>query len=325
MPSRTAAPAERAAELRRLIEHHNYRYHVLDDPELEDSAYDALFDELTSLEAEHPELVTPDSPTQRVGAPPAEGFRKLQHLSPMGSLEKVTTREALEKWADDVRKRLDSDEPVAYVLEPKIDGSAVSLVYEDGALVRGATRATASAARTSRRTCARSSRFRCGCAPATRGRLRAPRCAARSTSRSRGSRASTRRSWPRAASRPPTRGTRRRGRSGSSTPASPPSARFRSSSTASGSSRATSSDRSGRRSHGCELAASGPIPTPSVSTRSQPSLRRARRGRSAARSSATRSTGSSSRWTRSSSSDGWARCTGGPASRARTSGRRRRR
>ena len=87
-----------------------------------------------------PELVTPDSPTQRVGAPPADGFRKVEHLSPMGSLEKVTTAEALSKWADDVRKRLGSDEPVAYVLEPKIDGSAVSLVYENGVYVRGATR-----------------------------------------------------------------------------------------------------------------------------------------------------------------------------------------
>jgi len=134
------APAERAAELRRLIERHNYRYYVLDDPELSDTAYDALYDELKALEDEHPELVTPDSPTQRVGAPPAEGFRKVAHLSPMGSLEKVTTAEALSKWAEDVRKRLGTDEPVAYVIEPKIDGSAVSLVYERGAYVRGATR-----------------------------------------------------------------------------------------------------------------------------------------------------------------------------------------
>ena len=130
----------RAEELRRLIEHHNYRYHVLDDPEIDDAAYDVLFDELKALEEAHPELVTPDSPTQRVGAPPASGFTKVEHLSPMGSLEKVTTREALERWEDDVRKRLGTDEPVAYVLEPKIDGSAVSLVYEDGVLVRGATR-----------------------------------------------------------------------------------------------------------------------------------------------------------------------------------------
>jgi DNA ligase (NAD+) len=138
--SRTTSPAARAAELRRLIEHHNYRYHVLDDPDLSDAAYDALYDELTVLEAEHPELVTSDSPTQRVGAPPADGFRKVEHLSPMGSLEKVTTAEALVKWAEDVRKRLGTDEPVAYVLEPKIDGSAVSLVYERGVYVRGATR-----------------------------------------------------------------------------------------------------------------------------------------------------------------------------------------
>jgi DNA ligase (NAD+) len=138
--SRTVAPAERAAELRQLIEHHNYRYHVLDEPEIPDGAYDALFDELKALEDESPELATPDSPTQRVGAPPAAGFTKVAHLSPMGSLEKMTTREALEKWADDIRKRLGTDEPVAYVLEPKIDGSAVSLVYEGGVLVRGATR-----------------------------------------------------------------------------------------------------------------------------------------------------------------------------------------
>ncbi len=140
MPSKTAAPTDRAAELRRVIEHHLYRYHVLDDPEIPDAAYDALYDELVALEVDHPDLVTPDSPTQRVGAPPAEGFRKVEHLTPMGSLEKVTTREALEKWADDTRKRLGTDEAVAYVLEPKIDGSAVSLVYENGALVRGATR-----------------------------------------------------------------------------------------------------------------------------------------------------------------------------------------
>ncbi len=138
MPSSEAAA--RIAELRRLVEHHVYRYHVLDDPEIPDAAYDALYDELEALEREHPDLVTADSPTQRVGAPPAEGFRKIEHLAPMGSLEKVTTREALAKWADDVRRRLEPEEPVAYVIEPKIDGSAVSLVYEDGVLVRGATR-----------------------------------------------------------------------------------------------------------------------------------------------------------------------------------------
>jgi DNA ligase (NAD+) len=92
------------------------------------------------LERADPRLVTPDSPTQRVGAPPSERFLKVPHLAPMGSLEKVTTDEALFKWGEDVRKRLGSDEPVAYVLEPKIDGSAISLVYERGAFARGATR-----------------------------------------------------------------------------------------------------------------------------------------------------------------------------------------
>jgi DNA ligase (NAD+) len=135
-----SSDAERAAELRRLIEHHNYRYHVLDDPEIPDAAYDALFDELKGLEESHPELVTDESPTQRVGAAPAEGFRKVEHLLPMGSLEKVTTDDALAKWSEDVRKRLGTDEPVAYVVEPKIDGSAISLVYEQGVFARGATR-----------------------------------------------------------------------------------------------------------------------------------------------------------------------------------------
>ena len=138
MPPSDAAP--RIDELRRLVEHHNHRYHVLDDPEIPDAAYDALFDELKALEEANPHLVTLDSPTQRVGAPPAAGFTKVAHLTEMGSLEKVTTDEALDKFADDVRKRLDSDEPVAWVVEPKIDGSAISLVYENGVLVRGATR-----------------------------------------------------------------------------------------------------------------------------------------------------------------------------------------
>src|SRR5439155_20830304 len=97
-------------------------------------------DELRALEEEHPELVTPDSPTQRVGAPLSDRFQKVRNLSPMGSLDKVTTDEALLKWADDVRKRLGTDEAVAYVIEPKIDGLAVNLTYEDGLFVRGATR-----------------------------------------------------------------------------------------------------------------------------------------------------------------------------------------
>jgi DNA ligase (NAD+) len=140
MPSSQTSLTGRVKELRRELDHHLHRYHVLDDPEISDADYDRLYDELVALEEANPELVTPDSPTQRVGAPPSDKFTKVDHLAPMGSLEKVTTDEALGKWADDVRKRLDSDEPVAYVIEPKIDGSAVSLVYEEGRFVRGATR-----------------------------------------------------------------------------------------------------------------------------------------------------------------------------------------
>jgi DNA ligase (NAD+) len=140
-----AAPAQkdvraRLDELRAELSHHLYRYHVLDDPEISDAEYDRLYDELQALEDEYPDLITPDSPTQRVGAPPAAKFGKVRHLQPLGSLDKVTDEEGLRKWAADVRKRLDSEEPVAYVIEPKIDGSAVSLTYEHGAFVRGATR-----------------------------------------------------------------------------------------------------------------------------------------------------------------------------------------
>ncbi|MGA9762952.1 MAG: NAD-dependent DNA ligase LigA [Gaiellaceae bacterium] len=135
-----ATARERARELRTQIEHHNYRYYVLDDPEVSDAAYDRLFDELKALEQAYPELASPDSPTQRIGAAPSERFQKLRHLQTMGSLEKVTKPEDILKWADDVRRRLDSSEPVAFVTEPKIDGSAISLVYEGGRFVRGATR-----------------------------------------------------------------------------------------------------------------------------------------------------------------------------------------
>src|SRR5689334_16718480 len=107
-----AAPAlkqvqARLDELRAELNHHLYRYHVLDDPEISDAEYDRLYDELKALEEEHPDLITTDSPTQRVGAPPSEKFQKFEHPTPMGSLDKVTDEAGLQKWADDVRKRLD--------------------------------------------------------------------------------------------------------------------------------------------------------------------------------------------------------------------------
>jgi DNA ligase (NAD+) len=130
---------QRAAELRDVLDYHLYRYHVLDDPEVTDAEYDVLYDELVRLEEANPDLVTKDSPTQRVGAPPSDKFQKVEHPSPMGSLEKVTTGEALEKWHQDVCKRLGTSD-VAYVTEPKIDGLSINLIYENGVFVRGATR-----------------------------------------------------------------------------------------------------------------------------------------------------------------------------------------
>ena len=137
MPS--SKQEQRAAELRDVLDYHLYRYHVLDDPEITDAEYDRLYDELAALEEANPKLVVPGSPTQRVGAPPSERFQKVEHPSPMGSLEKVTTDEALEKWHQDVCKRLGTND-VAYVTEPKIDGLSINLIYEDGVFVRGATR-----------------------------------------------------------------------------------------------------------------------------------------------------------------------------------------
>ncbi|HEX8958448.1 MAG TPA: NAD-dependent DNA ligase LigA [Solirubrobacterales bacterium] len=136
--------AERAAELRREIEHHNHRYYVLDDPVIDDDAYDALLDELRAIEAEHPGLRTPDSPTQRVGAPPLDRFEQIEHAEPMLSLANARNEEELRAWETRIRnhlKRLDiSAAEFSYTTEPKIDGLAISLTYEDGVLVRGATR-----------------------------------------------------------------------------------------------------------------------------------------------------------------------------------------
>jgi DNA ligase (NAD+) len=134
----------RAAELRGELAEHNRRYYVLDDPIIDDDAYDALLDELREIEAEHPELRTPDSPTQRVGAPPLERFQQVEHAEQMLSLGNARNEEELRSWETRVRnhlKRLDiSAAEFSYTTEPKIDGLAISLTYEDGVLVRGATR-----------------------------------------------------------------------------------------------------------------------------------------------------------------------------------------
>ncbi len=134
----------RAAELRRQLAHHNQRYYVEDDPEIGDEAYDSLLDELRELERAHPRLLTPDSPTQRVGGTPIDRLEKVAHLQPMLSLANARSEEQLRAWVARMKSHLAregiEDAAFEYVAEPKIDGLAISLVYRDGVLERGATR-----------------------------------------------------------------------------------------------------------------------------------------------------------------------------------------
>jgi DNA ligase (NAD+) len=136
--------SERAQELREALEHHAYRYYVLDDPEIGDDVYDRLLDELRGIEAEHPELATADSPTQRVGGEPVGRLEKVAHLEPMLSLGNVRSAEELRAWVERMRGHLAregiSEPRFEFAVEPKIDGLAISLVYRDGVLERGATR-----------------------------------------------------------------------------------------------------------------------------------------------------------------------------------------
>jgi DNA ligase (NAD+) len=137
-------PAERIDDLRSRIRHHEERYYVLNDPEISDAEFDALMKELEALEAEYPDLVTPDSPSRRVGGRPVEGFATVEHSAPMLSLENSYNEEELKAFDDRLRRGLADAgaaiERVPYVAELKIDGLSISLTYEDGRLVRGVTR-----------------------------------------------------------------------------------------------------------------------------------------------------------------------------------------
>jgi DNA ligase (NAD+) len=144
VPTDLDAAAARAEELRSVVAHHGYRYHVLDDPEIGDDAYDALYDELKAIEDAHPVLVTPDSPTQRVGGEPISKLEKVTHLQPMLSLANARSADELRAWVTRMRNHLAregiEDPTLRYVCEPKVDGLAISLLYRDGVLERGATR-----------------------------------------------------------------------------------------------------------------------------------------------------------------------------------------
>lgn len=140
MSSEKESVASRAEQLRRNLEYHNHRYYVLDDPEISDEQYDRLLRELQALEQAHPELLTPDSPTQRVGAAPAELFAEAPHRVPMLSLDNAFDEQELRDFDRRVRERLGHEGEIDYACEPKLDGLAVSLLYRDGKLVRAATR-----------------------------------------------------------------------------------------------------------------------------------------------------------------------------------------
>lgn len=133
---------ERVKKLREEIEYHNYRYYVLDSPVISDAEYDALMRELRELEAQYPELITPDSPTQRVGFKPAEGFKEVPHKEPMLSLDDAMEESEVIEFDKRIKRflNLPEDMPIEYTVEPKIDGVAVELVYEDGVLTVGSTR-----------------------------------------------------------------------------------------------------------------------------------------------------------------------------------------
>ncbi|WP_075878714.1 NAD-dependent DNA ligase LigA [Vreelandella massiliensis] len=136
-----AAVLKEIATLRAELEEANYRYYVLDDPTLTDAEYDRKFQRLKQLEEKYPDQVTPDSPTQRVGAPPAEGFPEVTHAIPMLSLDNAFSRDDIVAFAQRVAERLECEpDDIAFSCEPKLDGAAVSLVYEQGVLVSGATR-----------------------------------------------------------------------------------------------------------------------------------------------------------------------------------------
>ncbi len=132
--------ARRVEELKAAILHHNQRYYQLDAPEITDTQYDALMRELQTLEMQYPDLAAPDSPTRRVGAPPLDKFATVAHLTPMLSLANAFSAEEIREFDRRCRRFLGSDETIRYIVEPKLDGLAVNLVYEHGTLVVGATR-----------------------------------------------------------------------------------------------------------------------------------------------------------------------------------------
>jgi len=139
MPVASKDPSKKIEDLRAKIRHHEYRYYVLDDPQISDLEFDQLMNQLTKLENEHPDLITADSPSQRVGGKPREGFLKVRHSSPMLSLDNTYSEDELRNWERRVHE-LSGQKEIEYVCELKLDGMSLALHYEDGRLIRGITR-----------------------------------------------------------------------------------------------------------------------------------------------------------------------------------------
>lgn len=140
MPKPSSALIKKITELKKKINEHNYRYHILDDPQISDAAFDKLFRELQTLEKQHPELITQDSPTQRIGATPLTSFNQVEHAMPMLSLDNAFSDQEVLAFNKRIQDRLGTDKSIEYACEPKLDGIAVSLTYQHGKLIRAATR-----------------------------------------------------------------------------------------------------------------------------------------------------------------------------------------
>lgn len=140
MPKITPGIKKQVNNLRQQLRHHSYLYYVLDDPEIPDSEYDRLYNELVLLEQSHPDLISRDSPTQRVGAEPLDAFSQIQHRIPMLSLDNVFSEDELQAFYKRIQDRLDTEETIEFATEPKLDGLAISIVYDKGELVQAATR-----------------------------------------------------------------------------------------------------------------------------------------------------------------------------------------
>jgi len=141
MPEASSKEVEKEIEsLRQQLRYHAYRYYVLDDPDIPDAEYDRMHNRLVALEAEYPELITHDSPTQRVGSTPLSAFEQIKHQIPMLSLDNVFSEEALLAFNQRIQDRLKTDDEIEFVAEPKLDGLAISMRYENGELIYAATR-----------------------------------------------------------------------------------------------------------------------------------------------------------------------------------------